>query len=156
MDIGDDPKPAEIMVVDSLVRDAAHPSRSVLINMSISNATEHLVKLLQDHFLKLDPDDPANIFLIEVGRIGEFNTAGNLDAWESSVLSVFNDTEWDEFEQRYDFGVLESVWELGRFNMYGAINKGKTREFYIQTSKKVEAVTGFVPLEAENFDFSKW
>lgn len=128
----------------------------LLKNMSISNATEHLVKLLQDHFLKVDPDDPANKFLKEVGRIGEFNTVGKLDGWESTVLSVFNDVEWEEFEQRNDFGVLESVWEVGRFNMYGAINENETRKFYIQTSLKVKDFTGLVPLEADNFDFSRW
>lgn len=77
----------------SAFRKRAESNRSVT-NMSISRATEHLAKLLKDHFLRVDPKNPAIRFLEEVARIGEFRYIGNLDAWESAVLNVYTDNEW--------------------------------------------------------------
>ncbi len=124
--------------------------------MSISNATEHLAKLLRDHFLKINQNDTVIRFLVEVARIREFRDTGNLDEWESAVLNVYTDTEWDEFEHRGDFGVIESVWEVGRFNMYGAIDERRTKELYKQAASKVKSHTGYTTFEADCFDFSKW
>lgn len=124
--------------------------------MSISKATEHLAKLLRDHFLNVDPKDSVIRFLDEVARMSEFRDISNLDAWERAVLNVYTDNEWDKFEQRNDFNVLESVWEVGRFNMYGAIDEKETRNFYQQAASKVKSHTGLATFEADCFDFSEW
>jgi hypothetical protein len=124
--------------------------------MSISRATEHLAKHLRNHFLRVNPEDMAIRLIEEVARIGEFRDAGNLDAWENAVLKTYSDKEWDVFERRDDFEVIESVWEVGRFNMYGAIDEKGTKQFYQQAANKVKSYTGFSTFEADRFDFSKW
>lgn len=131
------------------------PSRSVM-KMNISEATEHLTHVLWDHLLSIAPEDPAIQFLGQVGRIVAFRDLGNLDAWETAVLGVFSDAEWIQFEHRDDFGVFESVWEVGRFNMFGAIDETGTRQLYQRASKEVQALTGVATLNTDRFDFSEW
>jgi len=126
------------------------------MKMNISEATEHLARILRDHLLAKSPKDSAIRFLDALRRIGEFRNQGNLDAWETAVLAVFTNNEWEEFEKRSDFGVLESVWEVGRLNMYGEIDSKATRESYEQAAKEVRDHTGTSPLNVDRFDFSQW
>ena len=124
--------------------------------MSISKATKHLATLLKDYFLSVDPKNTVISFLDAVSQISEFRDKGTLNEWESAVLNVYTDTEWEKFENRYDFGVIESVWEVGRFNLYGSIDERETMQLYQKAANNVKNLTGFAAFEANYFDFSKW
>ncbi len=124
--------------------------------MRIAEATEHLAHLLYDYYDGIHSNDVAIPFLLQVARIRVFREQGNLDVWETAVLNVFSDEEWDEFEQRPDFDILESVWEVGRLNMYGAIDAHETKRFYQEASKAINNLTGQTPLAVSMFDLSEW
>jgi len=126
------------------------------MTMKISEASEHLATLLRAHLLAVTPQDPAVRFLEAVGSIVQFRDEGDLNAWETAVLALFCDSEWQQFERRKDFGLLENVWEVGRLNMYGAINASEARKFYQQASKGVKDITGSTPVTADEIDFSQW
>lgn len=52
--------------------------------------------------------------------------------------------------------MIESVWEVGRLNIYGTIDEYGTRNFYQKTAKKVKNHTKVAALGADCFDFSEW
>ena len=124
--------------------------------MHIAEAAKHLANLLSDHYEEQNSKDPAILFLAQVARIQSFRDGGNLSEWESAVLSVFDDHEWEIFENRNDFSILESIWEIGRINLYGAINEAETKKLYHVTANKILDITGQPPLSIDTFDFSVW
>ena len=71
--------------------------------MHIAEAAKHLANLLSDHYEEQNSKDPAILFLAQVARIQSFRDGDNLSEWESAVLSVFDDHEWEIFENRNDF-----------------------------------------------------
>lgn len=127
-----------------------------LRNVNISEATEYLSKTLLNHLIEVCPEDNGIRFLREVARIVEFRNRGNLDEWQTAVLAVFNDAEWEAFVVREDFELFEIVWEVGRFNMYGAIQERETQKLYDSAARKVKRTTKVPVLKSENFDFSAW
>ena len=124
--------------------------------MYISEATEHLANLASAHYKKIDPEDSAVIFLDQVSRIKQFCEKGNLGAWDEAVIDVFNESEWEQFENRNDFNIIEFIWEVGRCNIYGAINETETKKLYHHASKAVYKLTGILPANADLIDFTKW
>jgi hypothetical protein len=124
--------------------------------MHIAEATEQLAKLLRDYYEERDSEDTAISFLAQIALIREFRDRGDLDAWESAVLGVFTDAEWAEFERRPDWRMLDYAWEVGRSNMYGAIDEERTRKLYREACEHVSFITGRQPLSATSIDFSAW
>ena len=90
--------------------------------MRISEATVAVAGIVRNYYLENAPDDDAVRYRDRIMEIVKYLDLGRLDAWEARVLEQFTDSEWEVFEKRPDFQLLDSVWEIGRFNLYGAID----------------------------------
>jgi hypothetical protein len=119
--------------------------------MSISNATEHLAKAL---LVCYGTEDQAAKMLGKIAEIPIYVKNENLVAWETAVLSTVDDL--DALEQRHDFPLIESIWEVGRFNLFGVIQEEQTRELYTVASKRLKDAHGLRVKPVSEFDFSKW
>lgn len=124
--------------------------------MSIVRATSHLANLLRSHYESNHPEDVAIEFLRKISVISEYYEFNNLSAWEHDILGLFNDDEWNSFEDRDDFYILEAVWEVGRSNLFGSINREDSNSLYTRASGQIFSFTGDKALGLNEFDLSSW
>lgn len=123
------------------------------VMMSISQATQHLANSLSIALKREDPQDPAVQFLDRVASIVDYLEKENLVGWEAEVLSF---PGLDELEARSDFEMIEVVWEVGRSNLFGAIEEKTTEDFYLRAKELLSDRYGIVCREASEFDFKNW
>ena len=119
--------------------------------MSIEYATEHLAIALLSHY---EASDPACKPLREIARIRSYGKDGKLADWEKAVLASVNDLEASE--QRHDVPLIEAIWEVGRFNLFGAIQERQTRDLYLSAARLLKETHGIQVKGITEFDFPKW
>ncbi len=119
--------------------------------MSISSATEYLAKTLLRHF---GPGDPVAKVLEKIAEMPSYVNDKDLAAWDTAVLSFVDDL--GALEQRCDFPLIESIWEVGRSNLFGAIQERQTRELYMAAAKRLKDAHGIQAKAISEFDFTKW
>ena len=125
--------------------------------MSISASVERLSSALANHVRKATPKDPILVeFLAVIGTMPMWRDMRALDQWEQRVKRC--DIDWEIREKAGDrlFLLAESIFELGCYNLYGAIRPDNTRDEFkrVLSLLRAEAVADLPSVD--DFDFANW
>jgi len=115
--------------------------------MSISETVARLAKALQAHLVAKSASADVIAMLELVAEMPAFVRDARLDLWERKV----NATGYDRGRLATDrtYRAAHHVYELGRMNLFGAIEIEKTKEAYAEvvTELRELGVTGLAAAE---------
>lgn len=124
--------------------------------MGIADATSHLaltlIKCIHGH-----EEEAKLIPLLEaIAAVRDFRDRNNLAGWELHVLRQLSDSDWHTVENSNGFVLLESIWEISRSSLFGAIDSQSSSRFYREASTALREQFGLITSPHEDFDFSSW
>ena len=125
--------------------------------MGISESVEALASALAAHVRAAALKDPVLVvYLAEIAVMPLWRDMGALDQWEDRVKRHPIDRETREQMSEPLSNIADEIFEVGCYNLYGAIQPEKTRaEFERVRGLLLQAGVPSVP-ESSAFDFAVW
>ena len=125
--------------------------------MKICESVEALAAALAAHVRKAELKDPLLVvYLAEIGTMPIWREMGMLDHWEERVNEHPIDRATRKRMQEPLSNLAEEIFELGRSNLYAAVNPTRTKaEFERVRRLLLDAGVASVPRSAD-FDFTDW
>lgn len=124
--------------------------------MTISMSVKRLADILASHIQKTRNDPLLISFIDEIAAMYVWADQWNLPEWERriqhhAIMLEERDSDRDEM-----FQLAGEIFELGRYNMYVAIQKEETKIEYNRVGTRLKDVLSCeIPDESE-FDFGAW